>query len=171
MAGSSFAKLTSSSPCPTSHWVLFLCTLPWDQNCSPSSIPTPSRGLAEMGSLQSQSSPALWPLYLITYLLCLPDDFWSCSQMQCQATQGGFSWQGWWWQRILIAQGDGDRDSASHAVRAWSGCRKHHEGKVSANIHPHAAEARGRAASWEDCFTSGEEAESGQGWPSGHTCS
>lgn len=27
--------LLQSSPCPSSHWVLFLCTLLWDQNCPP----------------------------------------------------------------------------------------------------------------------------------------
>lgn len=29
-------------------------------------------------------APALWPLHLITCLLCLLDDFLSCSQMQFQ---------------------------------------------------------------------------------------
>lgn len=42
-----------------------------------------------------------------------------------------------------------------------------HTGRLAVNIQPLSAEARGREASWEDGFTSGEEAESGQGWPSG----
>lgn len=50
--------------------------------------PTPSRGLAEVGCLQLPTlcwlllpspAPALWPWHLITYLLCLPGDFHSCS--------------------------------------------------------------------------------------------
>lgn len=85
--------------------------------------------------------------------------------MQFQVTSGGSSGQGWWQRRILIAQGDGVRDSASRAARPWSGCGKHHEGKLSVRIQPLSAEARGREASWEDGFMSGEQAESGQGWP------
>lgn len=59
----------------------------------PSSTPTPLKGLAEMGSVQvplcagcPSPTPALWPLHLITCLLCLLDDIWSCSQMQFQVS-------------------------------------------------------------------------------------
>ena len=179
--GPSFAKLASGLPCPTSHQVLFSCTLPWDQNCPPQlhahPLQRPGRdGVSPTPALcwlpwrRATPAPALWPLLLITYLLC------SQIVSSC-APKCNFRFRG-----LLLAGVAMAKDACSsrvteilmvtevqRAMLPGPGLAAENTTRRSFRpaSTPGAAEAGRKGVLWEDCSTTGEEAEAGQGWPSG----